>query len=130
MFNEVDCTKVPLSKHRIAQIHEPTGRYSNCNSNFLSLTDIPRGNLYIGSYNHHIEGLPVEEGRQITDDLMAHVTKDKYKFSLHWEDPGVSYTHQYPGSATNFPRILRSGTTQLFCTERQLASTALNIEGR
>ena len=72
MFKDIDCTKVPLSKHRIAQIHEPTGR----------------GNLYIGSYNHHIEGLPVEEGRRITDELLEHVTQDKYKFALHWENPG------------------------------------------
>ena len=45
--------------------------------------------MYIGSYNHHIDGLPVEEGRRITDELMAHVTQDKYKFSLPWENSGV-----------------------------------------
>ena len=72
MFKDIDCTQVPLAKHRIAQIHEPTGR----------------GNLYIGSYNHLIEGLPVEEGRQITDELMRHVTQHKYKFAVHWENPG------------------------------------------
>lgn len=27
MFKDVDCSKVPLAKHRIAQVHEPTGRY-------------------------------------------------------------------------------------------------------
>lgn len=70
-FN-LDFTQVPLAKHRIAQIHEPTGR----------------GNLYIGSYNHHIEGLPMEEGRRITDELLAHVAQDKYKFVLHWQNPG------------------------------------------
>jgi alpha-ketoglutarate-dependent 2,4-dichlorophenoxyacetate dioxygenase len=91
MFNEVDYTKVPLSKHRIAQRHEPTGRYANPNFDLSSLTNISRGNLYIGSYNHHIEGLPVEEGRRITDELVAHVTQDKYKFSLHWENPGVRH---------------------------------------
>lgn len=72
MFKDIDCTQVPLAKHRIAQIHEPTGR----------------GNLYIGSYNHHIEGLPVEEGRRITDELMQHVTQEKYKLVLGWENPG------------------------------------------
>ena len=72
MFYNIDCTKVPLSKHRIAQVHEPTGR----------------GNLYIGSYNHHIEGLPVEKGRKIIDELMAHVTQDKYKISVSYENPG------------------------------------------
>ncbi|KAK6385534.1 hypothetical protein LTS17_001102 [Exophiala oligosperma] len=71
-FKDIDCTKVPLAKHKIAQIHEPTGR----------------GNLYIGSYNHHIEGLPTEEGRKLIDELMAHVTQDKYRFAVHWENPG------------------------------------------
>lgn len=71
-FQKIDCSKVPLSRHRISQIHEPTGRR----------------NLYIGSYNHHIDGLPVEEGRRITDELMQHVTNDKYKFTLHWTNPG------------------------------------------
>ncbi|KAH0836942.1 hypothetical protein AYO21_01749 [Fonsecaea monophora] len=72
MFKDIDCTKVPLSRHKLAQIHEPTGR----------------GNLYIGSYNHHVEGLPVEEGRKLIDDLLKHVTQDKYKFAVHWENPG------------------------------------------
>ena len=72
MFKEIDCTKVPLAKHRLAQVHEPTGR----------------GNLYIGSYNHHIEGLPVDEGRRITDGLLAHVTQGKYKLVVRWESPG------------------------------------------
>lgn len=71
-FANIDCTQVPLAKHRIAQIHEPTGR----------------GNLYVGSYNHHIEGLPVEEGRRITDELMAHVTQEKYKLAVHYEHVG------------------------------------------
>ncbi|KAF2168742.1 hypothetical protein M409DRAFT_20760 [Zasmidium cellare ATCC 36951] len=69
---DLDFTKVPLSKHPIAQIHEPTGR----------------GNLYIGSYNHHIEGLSIEEGRRITDELLEHVTQEKYKFTVHWEQAG------------------------------------------
>jgi len=72
MFKNIDCTQVPLAKHRIAQVHEPTGR----------------GNLYIGSYNHHIEGLPVEEGRRITDELLEHVTQDKYKLTVNWIAPG------------------------------------------
>ncbi|KAF7190218.1 Alpha-ketoglutarate-dependent 2,4-dichlorophenoxyacetate dioxygenase [Pseudocercospora fuligena] len=69
---DLDFTKVAMSKHPISQIHEPTGR----------------GNLYIGSYNHHIEGLPIAEGRRIIDDLMEHVTQEKYKFTVHWEQPG------------------------------------------
>lgn len=64
--------EVPLAKHRIGQIHEPTGR----------------GNLYIGSYNHHIDGLPIEQGRKIIDELLAHVTQDKYKYSMSWEGAG------------------------------------------
>ena len=69
---DLDFTKVPLAKHRISQIHEPTGRV----------------NLYIGSYNHHIEGLPIEEGRAIIDELLAHVTQDKYKLTVQWKSTG------------------------------------------
>lgn len=72
MFKDIDCTKVPLAKHRLAQRHEPTGR----------------GNLYIGSYNHHIEGMDVEEGRRLIDELLEHVTQPKYKQAVHWEGPG------------------------------------------
>lgn len=72
MFKDIDCARVPLAKHRIAQIHEPTAR----------------GNLYIGSYNHHIEGLPIEEGRRIIDELLAHVTQDRYRMAVHWGQPG------------------------------------------
>ena len=72
MFQSIDCTQVPLAKHRLAQIHEPTGR----------------GNLYIGSYNHHIEGLPIDEGMRITHELRSHVEQDKYKLTVSWENPG------------------------------------------
>lgn len=99
-FKTIDCTQVPLAKHPIAQIHEPTGR----------------GNLYVGSYVHHIEGLPVDEGRKIADELFAHVKQDKYRLTVQWERPGdmafwdntVSKVHSpsisllinYPGGIT------------------------------
>lgn len=69
---KVDFTKVPLAKHKISQIHEPTGRK----------------NLYVHSYTHHIEGLSVEKGREIIDDLLKHMYQDKYKFAVHYENPG------------------------------------------
>lgn len=71
-FKSIDFTRAPPAKHRIAQVHEPTGR----------------GNLYVGSYTHHMEGLPVDEGRKKVDELFSHVRQDKYWWTVHWEGPG------------------------------------------
>ncbi|KAK3713538.1 hypothetical protein LTR37_008496 [Vermiconidia calcicola] len=53
-----------------------------------SSQSIARSNFYIGSYNHHIEGLPIDEGMRITHELRSHVEQDKYKLTVSWENPG------------------------------------------
>ncbi|MGI4850697.1 MAG: TauD/TfdA dioxygenase family protein [Janthinobacterium lividum] len=71
-FSKVDVLKAITAKHKLAQIHEPTGR----------------GNLYVCSYNHHVEGLSIDEGRKLIDELLEHLFQDKYKYTVEWESPG------------------------------------------
>lgn len=63
-----------MSRHRLVQIHEPSGRW----------------NLYIASHLHHIED--IEGGRPASDalreKLYRHATQKKYVVSVDWENEG------------------------------------------
>lgn len=72
MFKNIDPMDLPMAKHKIASLHEASGRYS----------------LYVTSYTHHIEGMDMEEGKKLVRELFEHVQKPKYKFVHHWEGPG------------------------------------------
>jgi alpha-ketoglutarate-dependent 2,4-dichlorophenoxyacetate dioxygenase len=71
-FKDVDPTAFPMMKHKLVQLHEPSGRF----------------NLYIAAHAHHIEGIPKEESDEILKLLIDHCTQDKYTFSLKWENQG------------------------------------------
>ena len=71
-FKNLDVMTSPLVRHKVAQIHEPSGRPT----------------LYVTSYTHHIESMGLEEGKQLVKELFQHVQQDKYKFTVHWEQPG------------------------------------------
>ncbi|KAL3474486.1 hypothetical protein BJX99DRAFT_260418 [Aspergillus californicus] len=62
----------PLARHKLVPIHEPSGRPV----------------LYVTSYAHHIEGMPIEEGQQLLHELMAHATQSKYVFRHVWQNNG------------------------------------------
>jgi alpha-ketoglutarate-dependent 2,4-dichlorophenoxyacetate dioxygenase len=62
----------PLAYHKLVTIHEPTGKPM----------------LYITSYCHHIEGMPIEEGQKLLQELAQHAAQKKYVFEHHWEDNG------------------------------------------
>jgi alpha-ketoglutarate-dependent 2,4-dichlorophenoxyacetate dioxygenase len=72
MFKNVNPLDRPMAKHKIASFHEPSGRYS----------------LYVTSYTHHVDGMPMEEGQNLIKLLFEHVQQEKYKFVHHWEGPG------------------------------------------
>jgi alpha-ketoglutarate-dependent 2,4-dichlorophenoxyacetate dioxygenase len=72
LFKDIDVMKNITSRHMLVQTHEPSGRK----------------NLYITSYAHHIEGLDIEEGQKLLDELREHCKQEKYRFDLHWENPG------------------------------------------
>jgi alpha-ketoglutarate-dependent 2,4-dichlorophenoxyacetate dioxygenase len=72
LFKDIDVMKNISARHRLVQTHEGSGRK----------------NLYITSYAHHIEGLPIEEGQKLLDELREHCKKEKYRYDLQWENPG------------------------------------------
>ncbi|KAK3705653.1 hypothetical protein LTR37_013261 [Vermiconidia calcicola] len=72
LFKDLEVLKSPLVKHKVAQIHEPSGRPT----------------LYVTSYTHHIDGMDLEEGIELVKELFQHVQQDKYKITHHWEEPG------------------------------------------
>ena len=73
-FKDVNPDEAPQSKHRIVQLHEPSGRL----------------NLYIGAHLHHLEGkgMTREKSTELIDWLKKHVTQEKYRFSVPWINPG------------------------------------------
>lgn len=67
-----DPAKGPISRHSLVQIHERSGRPT----------------MYIGAHCYRIEGLPVEEGQAIIDDLLKFSSQPKYVYSASWKQPG------------------------------------------
>lgn len=61
-----------MARHRLAQVHEGSGRV----------------NLYAGAHLHHIEGLSEEESAKMRDMLNGHITQPKYVYTFKWEQPG------------------------------------------
>ncbi|KAF6833157.1 alpha-ketoglutarate-dependent -dichlorophenoxyacetate [Colletotrichum plurivorum] len=74
MFKDLDPSAYPMAKHRLVELHRPSGRL----------------NLYIGLYLHHIECAPEEEDEMasLQHKLLQHATKTKYQLSIDWHDPG------------------------------------------
>ncbi|OLN97801.1 Alpha-ketoglutarate-dependent 2,4-dichlorophenoxyacetate dioxygenase 1 [Colletotrichum chlorophyti] len=62
----------PMSRHKVAQVHAPSGRM----------------NLFVPSHCHHIDGLDAEEGKEKLEYLYAHATSPKYVVSVPWADVG------------------------------------------
>lgn len=71
-FKAIDVLDNPMAKHKVVQIHQASGRPT----------------LYVTSYAHHLDGEPVEEGKVKVNELFQHIQQDKYKYVLHWENPG------------------------------------------
>ena len=72
LFKDINVMEYPLARHKLVPIHEPTGRPM----------------LYVTSYAHHIQGMPVEEGQKLLKELSDHCRQPKYVFEHHWESPG------------------------------------------
>ncbi|KAF2639025.1 taurine catabolism dioxygenase [Massarina eburnea CBS 473.64] len=74
-FKDLDPTSQPMTRHKLVQIHEPSGRQ----------------NLYVGAHCHHLEseaGISDEESAEILSRLTAHITQPKYVLSVGWENEG------------------------------------------
>lgn len=71
-FKDLDPEATPMSRHRLAQVHEPSERMS----------------LYVGGHLHHIEGIDRAESDELIKKVNDHVTQPKYVTSVSWEGPG------------------------------------------
>ncbi|KAF2738569.1 taurine catabolism dioxygenase [Polyplosphaeria fusca] len=71
-FADLDPESEPMTRHKLLQTHEPSGRK----------------NLYIAAHCHHLETadgpIPREESDALLKRLMDHVTQPKYVLSVDW----------------------------------------------
>lgn len=72
LFKDRSVFDEPMSRHKLVTIHEHTGRPV----------------LYVTAYSHHIEGMDVEEGKQLLKQLLVHASQPKYVFTHYWQDNG------------------------------------------
>jgi alpha-ketoglutarate-dependent taurine dioxygenase len=68
---EDDLASAPPISHPLVRTHQETGDKS----------------LYLGMYCSHIDGMPVEEGRRLVEDLQAHATSERFVYTHSWR-PG------------------------------------------
>lgn len=71
-FGDIEPLDQPMARHRLVQRHEPTGRM----------------NLYVTSYAHHFDGQTLEESRPLVNELLDHVSQEKYKLAVPYEQNG------------------------------------------
>ncbi|KAG8625989.1 hypothetical protein KVT40_006390 [Elsinoe batatas] len=117
-FFDMDPAKKEISRHELVQRHEWSGRM----------------NLYIASYTHHIEGMGSEESTKLIEELMAHVSKPKYRCTIDWEQEGdmiiwdnTSVMHRATGGSYEgvYPRDMRRTTVKDMSSQKY----GLNGEG-
>jgi len=71
-FRDLDPTGGPMALHRIAQVHEASGRM----------------NLYVGAHLHHLEGVDPDKSSELIARLNRHVTQPRNVVSIGWDQPG------------------------------------------
>jgi alpha-ketoglutarate-dependent 2,4-dichlorophenoxyacetate dioxygenase len=62
----------PPSRHRLVQVHPGSKRKT----------------LYLAAHASHIVGWPVDEGRELIQDLIAHATQPQFAGGVSWRGPG------------------------------------------
>ncbi|KAH6683849.1 alpha-ketoglutarate-dependent 2,4-dichlorophenoxyacetate dioxygenase [Halenospora varia] len=100
-FKDVDPTMFKMSRHRLIQLHEPSGRM----------------NIYAATHGHHVEGLSMEQGQELLKTLIDRCIQDKYTFTVKWEQPGdiiiwdnTSTMHRAGKFAGGYARDMRRTT--------------------
>lgn len=76
-FSDLVVETQPMHRHKIVQVHEPSGRT----------------NIYLGYHCHHLETsdgklLPGDESAELFKKLMDHVKQAKYRLSVDWLNVG------------------------------------------
>lgn len=71
-FAKVEPSDYPMGRHKIAQLHERSGRM----------------NLYLAAHIHHLEGIDPAKSNELIDKLLKHATQGKYVVEVEWKQPG------------------------------------------
>ncbi|KAH7355323.1 alpha-ketoglutarate-dependent 2,4-dichlorophenoxyacetate dioxygenase [Rhexocercosporidium sp. MPI-PUGE-AT-0058] len=71
-FSDLDPLAHKMTRHKILQTHEPSGRK----------------NLYIAKHAHHIEGVSAEKSEQILEGLIDWATRKEGVCEVLWEQEG------------------------------------------
>lgn len=71
-FADVKPEDFPMSRHRLLQRHEASGRET----------------LYLAAHIHHIEGLDAEQSIALFQRLFSHATQPRYVLRVGWKNPG------------------------------------------
>jgi alpha-ketoglutarate-dependent 2,4-dichlorophenoxyacetate dioxygenase len=73
--------------------------------------------LFLGAHASHIEGLPIEEGRALLAELLAHVTQPRFRYRHEWTEGDLviwdnrCVLHRAtPYDSTRFKRLLQRTT--------------------
>jgi alpha-ketoglutarate-dependent taurine dioxygenase len=66
---EDDLASAPPIAHPLVRTHQDTGEKS----------------LYLGMYCSYIDGLPIDEGRKLVEELQAHATSDRFVYNHVWK---------------------------------------------
>lgn len=72
LFKQVDPTTHSMARHKMMQMHEPSGRM----------------NLYIAWHAYRIDNRTREESQPVIEGLLQHASQDKYTFKVDWENEG------------------------------------------
>lgn len=72
LLNMLDAEDLPMSRHKLVQLHEPSGRM----------------NLYIASHAYNIQGKTKAESQPLIQRLLKHASQDKYVFTVEWQNNG------------------------------------------
>lgn len=68
----LDPEEHPMGRHRLAQIHEPSGRW----------------NLYVAAHLYRLEGAEKEESDRLIKMLYEHACQRRFVVSVDWENEG------------------------------------------
>lgn len=80
-------TSHPFGKHKLVQIHEPSGRTVS----FTIMTSLnwqESQNLYIANHAYKVESLPLEQGQAEIKALLDHCCSPNYVCSVEWKNDG------------------------------------------
>lgn len=81
-------TSHPFGKHKLVQVHEPSGRTVSHSIIKASLNWQQSQNLYIANHAYKIESLPLEHGQAEIKTLLDHCSSPRYVCSVEWKNDG------------------------------------------